>query len=75
MLVLSRKTDEAIVVGENIKITVLGIDGDKVKLGVEAPISLRIFREELVRQTGEENLNALKSPIITFDLQASDIKG
>ena len=70
MLVLSRKTDEAIVVGENIKVTVLGIDGDKVKLGVEAPISLRIFREELVKQTGEENLNALKSPIVTFDLRS-----
>ena len=71
MLVLSRKTDEAIVVGENIRVVVLGIDGDKVKLGVEAPISMRIFREELIKQTGEENLNALKSPIITFDLQSS----
>jgi carbon storage regulator len=70
MLVLSRKTDESIIVGENIKVTVLGIDGDKVKLGVEAPISMRIFREELIRQTGEENLSALKSPIVTFDLQA-----
>lgn len=71
MLVLSRKTDESIIVGENIKVTVLGIDGDKVKLGVEAPISMRIFREELIRQTGEENLSALKSPIVTFDLQAA----
>ncbi len=71
MLVLSRKTDEAIVVGENIRVVVLGIDGDKVKLGVEAPISMRIFREELIKQTGEENLNALKSPIVTFDLQSS----
>ena len=70
MLVLSRKTEESIVVGDNIRVTVLGIDGDKVKLGVEAPISMRIFREELIQQTGEENLNALKSPLVTFDFKA-----
>lgn len=70
MLVLSRKTDEVIIVGENIRVTVLGIDGDKVKLGVEAPISMRIFREELIQQTGAENLNALHSPLVTFDLKS-----
>lgn len=68
MLVLSRKTDEAIVVGDTIKVTVLGIEGDKVKLGIEAPISMRILREELIRQTGEENTRALRSPLVTFDL-------
>jgi carbon storage regulator len=68
MLVLSRKTDEAIVVGDTIKVTVLGIEGDKVKLGIEAPISMRILREELIKQTGEENLQALRSPLVTFDL-------
>jgi carbon storage regulator len=73
MLVLSRKTDETILVGDNIKLTVLGIDGDKVKLGIEAPISMRILREELIRQTGEENLHALRSPLITFDLQSIEI--
>ncbi|MGI5970202.1 MAG: carbon storage regulator [Oscillospiraceae bacterium] len=70
MLVLSRKTDETIIVGDVIKIVVLGIEGDKVKLGVEAPISMRILREELIEQTGEENLNALKSPLLTFDLES-----
>jgi carbon storage regulator len=68
MLVLSRKTDETIIVGETIRVTVLGIEGDKVKLGVEAPISMRILREELIRQTGEENMHALRSPLVTFDL-------
>ncbi len=68
MLVLTRKTNEVIVVGDDIRISVLDIDGDKVKIGVEAPISMRIFREELIKQTGEENLNALRSPLVTFDL-------
>jgi carbon storage regulator len=74
MLVLSRKAEETILVGDNIKFTVLGIEGDKVKLGVEAPISMRILREELIRQTGEENIHALHSPLITFDLQAMEPK-
>jgi carbon storage regulator len=68
MLVLSRKADEGIVIGENIRISVLSIEGDKVKLGVEAPISMRIFREELIRETGDENRNALNSCLVTFDL-------
>jgi hypothetical protein len=41
---------------------------EKVKLGIEAPISMRILREELIKQTGEENLQALRSPLVTFDL-------
>lgn len=69
MLVLSRKADEVIIVGDNIKISVLSIDGDKVKLGIEAPISMRIFREELVKETGDENRNALNSCTLTFDLK------
>lgn len=72
MLVLTRKTNEVIVVGDDIRISVLEIDGDKVKIGVEAPISMRIFREELIKQTGEENLSALRSPLVTFDLKITD---
>lgn len=68
MLVLTRRTDEAVLVGDTIRVTVLGIEGDKVKLGVEAPISIRILREELIRQTGEENIHALRSPLVAFDL-------
>lgn len=48
MLVLSRKQQESIVIGDNIKITVVAVQGDKVKLGVEAPKDVLIFRSELV---------------------------
>lgn len=71
MLVLSRKENEGIIVGDTIKITIWGIDGDKVKVGVEAPISMRIFREELIRETGDENRIAVKSPLVTFDLKSA----
>lgn len=47
MLVLSRKTDESILIDGNIRITVLGIRGGQVRLGIEAPRSVRVIREEL----------------------------
>ena len=47
MLVLSRKTNESIVIGENIVITVLDIRGDKVRLGVAAPREVAVHRREV----------------------------
>ena len=47
MLVLSRKTDERIQIGPDICITVLGIKGGRVRLGVEAPRNVRISRDDL----------------------------
>lgn len=47
MLVLSRKAEERILIGDSIVVQVLGIHGDKVKLGFEAPRELKIRREEL----------------------------
>lgn len=47
MLVLSRKVDERIKIGEDIYVTVVRIAGDKVRLGVEAPIDLPVHREEV----------------------------
>ena len=47
MLVLSRKHDEKIVIGENIVITVVEIRGDKVRLGIEAPVTVPVHRQEV----------------------------
>lgn len=47
MLVLSRKHDEKIVIGENIVITVVEIRGDKVRLGIEAPVTVPVHRQEI----------------------------
>lgn len=49
MLVLSRKAGEAIILAGNIKIQVLGIEHDRVKLGVEAPPDVLVLRSELLR--------------------------
>lgn len=48
MLVLSRKRDERIVIGDNIVITVVEVRGDKVRLGIEAPAEVPVHRQEVV---------------------------
>ncbi len=53
MLVLSRKKDEKILIGERIVITVVQVKGDKVRLGIEAPKDVRVFRAELEAKEGE----------------------
>jgi carbon storage regulator len=47
MLVLSRKQGEAIIIGDNITVTVLATDGDRVKLGIVAPAEVPVHREEI----------------------------
>lgn len=50
MLVLTRKTDESIVIDDRITITILEVRGNKIRLGIKAPQDMPILREELVIQ-------------------------
>jgi carbon storage regulator len=49
MLILSRKQDESITINDNIKIMVVEIRGDKVRLGIEAPKEISVHREEIFK--------------------------
>lgn len=58
MLVLTRKRDESIIIGDSIKVTVVDVRGDQVKIGIEAPRSIPVHREEIYKEIQEENRRA-----------------
>ena len=60
MLALARKSNESIMLGNDIEITVLEIKGDQVKLGIKAPKSVQIYRKEIYLQIQEENRQAVR---------------
>lgn len=68
MLVLTRKKNESIQVGEEIEITVLGIDGDQVKIGIQAPKHIDIHRKEVYVSIQEANKQAARTE--TVDVEA-----
>lgn len=61
MLVLTRKSGQSIRIGDNIIIKIVDIDGSQVKIGIEAPKGVAIFREELYEKLRESNIEALKT--------------
>lgn len=60
MLVLSRKRDESIIIGDDVIITVVDIKGEQVKLGVTAPKTVSIHRKEVYEAIQQENIEAAK---------------
>lgn len=60
MLVLSRKLDESIVIGDGIVVKVISVDKGVVKLGIDAPKNLSIVRSELLEDVKESNRAASK---------------
>ena len=61
MLALSRKIGESIVINNDIEITILEVKGDQVKVGIDAPKSVPIYRKELYLQIQESNKEAANS--------------
>ncbi|MDD4504103.1 MAG: carbon storage regulator CsrA [Clostridiaceae bacterium] len=58
MLVLSRKKNQSIMIGEDIEIIITDVSDDKVRIGIKAPKSLKIFRKELIEEIQEENIKS-----------------
>ena len=65
MLILSRKTDEKIKIGEDITLTIIEIRGDQVEIGVEAPKNVKVFRQEVFNAIKNENKSAAEIPNVS----------
>ena len=61
MLVLSRKKNESILIGDDIEIVIVEVSDDKVKIGIKAPRNMKIFRKELLREVEQENKKSAAS--------------
>lgn len=58
MLVLTRKTNQSIMIGDEVEVTVLAVSGDKVRIGIAAPREIPVFRKEVYLSIQEERLAA-----------------
>lgn len=67
MLALSRKVGETIVIGDGIEITVLEVKGEQVKIGINAPKSVPIYRKEIYIQIQESNKEAARNNADAMD--------
>jgi carbon storage regulator len=67
MLVLSRKPGEKLMIGDNIVVTILSVQGPKVKVGLEAPQGVSIRREELRPLAGQQEANSTEGPSLPVE--------
>jgi carbon storage regulator len=74
MLILTRKLGESVTIGDDIKITILGVRGRQVRLGVIAPQKVTIHREEVYFKIQEENKRAVGSAVNEVSLIANIIR-
>ncbi|OIQ55603.1 carbon storage regulator CsrA [Neomoorella thermoacetica] len=67
MLVLTRRVNEAIIIDNRIKITVVAIEDDKIRLGIDAPPEVPIVREELLAAVANANKAAARTPAVALN--------
>ena len=67
MLILSRKTEQKILIGDDVIVSVLEIKGDHVKIGIDAPRDVRVYRHEVYESIQAENRAAALSDISAID--------
>jgi carbon storage regulator len=61
MLILTRKLNETIMIGDRIEISVVEIRGDHVKIGIQAPKNVKVYRQEVYKAIQQENIEAAQA--------------
>jgi carbon storage regulator len=69
MLVLARKLNESIMIGDEVEVVVIDIKGDQVKLGIRAPKNVTVHRKEIYQDIKQENIAAISSEFKPDDLR------
>ena len=75
MLILSRKVNEKIMIGDNISVSVIEIRGDQVRIGVDAPKTVKVFRQEVYDAIKAENKAAAESKPVLPDVNFGSSPG
>ena len=77
MLILSRKINEKIIIGDDISVSIIEIRGDQVRIGVDAPKSVKVFRQEVYDAIRAENKAAAEStaalPALGIDAKREEL--
>jgi carbon storage regulator len=71
MLILSRRVNEKIVIGENVVVSIIEVRGDQVKIGIDAPKTVKVFRQEVFNAIQSENRRAAAASAV--ELPAIDL--
>ncbi len=74
MLILTRKSGEGILIGNDIMVKIFEIEGDRVKIGIDAPKSMKVLRQELYEDISRENKMAASTGKAAFDKLLKNLK-
>jgi carbon storage regulator len=69
MLILTRRVGETLIIGDDIEITVLGVKGNQIRIGINAPKEISVHREEIYLRIKQEQTNEQKTPDPAFALK------
>jgi carbon storage regulator len=71
MLVLTRKSNQSIMIGDNIEVSVLAIVGEKVRIGIQAPRDVPVFRKEVYLEIQDEQREGVKPHDVVAEVDAA----